>query len=96
MPTVTVRPIPIYYRNQIPATAINAPTAFLVSYELAQCWQIIDTNTGCIYTPQAFEAKFGTLPPCPPSATRKTRKLWTKHQRQPPKNNPSRGRRGER
>lgn len=70
----------IQYLGKRPSFS-SEPTLLLVSWQRRKTWEICDSNDGCIYSPQAFEAEFGWLPPCPPSANRKTRRDWIAHRR---------------
>lgn len=75
--------IPIYARYEAPKKATEN-NFIAVSYKLAGTWQLINLTDGVVYTPQSFEAEHGFLPECPPSATAKTRREWTAHQKQNP------------
>jgi len=81
---------PVYAMHEIPYPVADRDSILLISHKLAGTWQIINLTDGAIHTPQSFEATFGFLPPCPPSATAKTRKKYYAHRHK----NPVNGRRG--
>lgn len=62
----------------------------LITFKTNKTWELYHKSE--VYTPESFEKQFCFLPPCPPSASKYTRKLYYKHHKT--KNNPSRSRRG--
>lgn len=85
--------IPIYKIYNIPRSLVDSDTpVFKISHRETGTWQITDLSNGCVYTPQAFEAYYGTLPPPPPSANNRTRKEWYAHRKNHANDKRGRGR----
>ena len=76
--------VPIYAKGRFLKSTVDRDSILLISHKLTGTWQITNLSDGTTHTPQSFEAEHGFLPPCPPSATAKTRKEWTAHQKKNP------------